>query len=532
MMKITPVKTKYKLEPQSVDLVSEDVQSFLTILKAPKKNIIATRLSIEEILLDLMDKYGEEQEFTYIKNNFLGKPYITITLEGEPFNPLEKENDDEFGNWSSALLQSANFTPSYSFDRGVNAVTFRFSKKEINPIIKLAITIAAALLVSLLKFVIPAESIEFIKDNLLDSFYNAFLGLMTTIEIPLVFLSVACGIIGIGDSTVFGKIGRKMVKRFITVILFFTTIAGIIFSMLFTNFTDKSSGEVSLKVGIDMLLDLIPKNLIEPITSGNTMQVVLMATFIGIAVVVLGSKAKTVSRLINESNSIIVYVTSLISKLMPVFIFIVLLDMMWSKKLHMFINMWKPIVAFVAVLVLITALMLITVSAKKNVKLSVLIKKMLPTFLISLGTASSIAANGECSDALYRRLGVNKRFVEFGQPVGGVIFMPSTAINFMVCALYMASYYKVNVSVLWFIVAIIICTFVAVATPPVPGGAIAAYTVIFAQLGIPSDALAIVVTMDIVFDLIATAFDSSFLQLELIRQADENKMLNFDVLRK
>jgi Na+/H+-dicarboxylate symporter len=122
--------------------------------------------------------------------------------------------------------------------------------------------------------------------------------------------------------------------------------------------------------------------------------------------------------------------------------------------------------------------------------------------------------------------------VEFGQPVGGVVFMPSTAINFIVCAVYMASYYKVNVSVLWFIIAVILCTFVAIATPPVPGGAIAAYTVIFAQLGIPSAALAIVVTMDILFDFISTAFDGAFLQLELIRQADENKMLNYDTLRK
>ena len=157
---------------------------------------------------------------------------------------------------------------------------------------------------------------------------------------------------------------------------------------------------------------------------------------------------------------------------------------------------------------------------------------MLPTFLIGVGTASSIAANGECSESLKKKMGVNKRFVDFGQPVGGVVFMPSTAMNFMVCAVYMASYYNVDVSILWFIIAIVICTFVAVATPPVPGGAIAAYTVIFSQLGIPSDAVAIVIALDILFDFIATAFDGAFLQLELIRQADENKMLNFDILRK
>ena len=128
-------------------------------------------------------------------------------------------------------------------------------------------------------------------------------------------------------------------------------------------------------------------------------------------------------------------------------------------------------------------------------------------------------------------MGLNKRFVEFGQPTGGVIFMPSTSINFMVCAIYMTTYYKVDVSLLWFIIAITLCTFVAIATPPVPGGAIAAYTIIFAQLGIPSKAVAIVVALDILFDFVSTAFDGAFLQLELIRQADENKMIDYDVLR-
>ncbi len=531
-MRITPVKTNYKLEPASIDLVSEDISLFLTALKAPKKNIIETRITVEELLIAFMEKYGCEREFIYIKNDFLGKPYISFNVEGEPFNPLEKENDDEFGDWTSALIENADYTPAYSFDRGINTVTIHFSKKQTNPIIKLILAIVTALLVSLLKFVIPASGIAFIENNILDSLYNAFLGLMKTIELPLVFLSVTCGIIGIGDSTVFGKIGRKMVLRFVTVILFFTTIAGVIFSMLFTRFSEGGEGGLSIKVGIDMLLDLIPDSLIGPLTSGNTLQIVVMAIVIGVALVILGSKAKTISNIINEGNRIIVYIASLISKLLPVFIFIVLLDMIWSGNIRLFIDMWKPILSFAAVLILLFALMLITVSAKERVSARLLMKKMLPTFLIGLGTASSVAANGECAESLNKRMGVYKRFVEFGQPVGGVVFMPSTAINFMVCAVYMASYYKVKVSLLWFIIAIVVCTFVAIATPPVPGGAIAAYTIIFAQLGIPSDAVAIVVSLDILFDFIATAFDGSFLQLELIRQSDENKMLDYDVLRK
>ena len=47
---------------------------------------------------------------------------------------------------------------------------------------------------------------------------------------------------------------------------------------------------------------------------------------------------------------------------------------------------------------------------------------------------------------------------------------------------------------------------------------------------LPADnavAVAIVVALDIIFDFVATACDGAFLQLELIRQADENKMIKY-----
>lgn len=533
-MKLKSTKITYPLTPQSIDTVSEKVQTFLRELKAPKRNIMEARLTIEEVLLDYLEQYSgeEDKEFTYYESRFFGKASVSLTMGGAPFNPLQKEADDEFGNWSSALIANADYAPSYSFSNGINRITMRFSKKGVNPMVTLLSSIAVAFLVSLLRFALPEETVTYISDSLLTPFYNAFIGLMTTVAIPLVFLSVACGIVGIGDSTVFGKIGRKMVLRFVGVTLFFTTLAGVVFSMLFVRFSNEADGALSIEVGLQMLLDLIPVNLVDPLLTGNTMQIVMMAIIIGIAVVVLDGKAKTMSNIINEGNQMIVYITGIICKLMPVFIAIVILHIIWSDSIRSLIEMWKPLAAFVLVTAVMLCIMLVTVAAKENVKVTVLFKKMMPTFLIGFGTASSVAANGECSESLFKRMGVNQRFVEFGQPTGGVVFMPATAINFMACTLYMAARYHVRVSLLWFIIAILICTFVAVATPPVPGGAITAYAIIFSQLGIPEDAVGVMLAMDILFDFAATAFDGAFLQLELLRQADENKMLDYDILRK
>ena len=531
-MRIIPKKQTLPLTAASIDSVSEEFGSFLESLGTQRKNLIISRLALEEVLLDYQEHFGEETKFTYTESSFLGRPYINISVQGEEFEPLRRDdNEDDFGNRTSALIQSAESTPAYSYEHGTNSVTMKFTKKSLNPLAKLFIAVGSAVIVSFLQYITPESAIAFIKDDLLVPLNNTFIGMMATIELPLVFFSVACGILGIGNSTVFGRIGRRMVLYFLRVLLAMTAAAGLVFAALF-RISSGAAEHIQIHGGIELLLGIIPKSLIEPFTEGNSMQIVLLAVIIASVIVMLGDRAKRLSEFTNEANSVVVQITRIISKLLPYFVFIVLLNLIWSDEMHLILAMWKPFAIFAASLISCYIFMLLYVAFRESVSPLVLIKKMLPTFMIGLGTASSTALNGECSDCLATRLGVNRRFVEFGQPVGTVVFMPSTAISFLICSVYMAYYYKIQVSLLWMVIAVLICSFVAVATPPVPGGAIAAYSVIFAQLGIPLSAVSIMISIDILFDFLCTAYDAAFLQLAMIRVADKTQMLNYETLRK
>lgn len=530
-MKIIPEKQNYKLSAVAVDTISDNYHSFITALGVQRKNAVASRLTVEEILLGFREHFGEETDFTYTQSSFWGRPYIEISVEGEKYNPLEKEPDDAFGTYVGTLYQSIDAEPVYTYERGTNIVTMKFSKKELNPMFKLFLAIIAAATLSLLKYILPVSAIDFIKEDLLSPLNNTFLGMMATVELPLVFFSVTSGILGMGNSAIFGRIGRRMMLYFLKIVFIVTAVSGLIFSATF-NLSLGSNESFKLHGGFEMLLNIIPKSLIEPFTSGNSMQIVLLAVIIASVLVILGERVKTLTNLNFEANSLMVYITGLISKFLPFFIFIVILNLIWSNDLHPILNMWKPYLAFVVIIILIHLFMMIYVSVRESVNFVTLLKKIMPTFLIGVGTASSTALSGECSDSLIRHLGVNRRLVEFGQPIGSVVFMPYTAVNFLICAFYMAYYYKVQVSVLWLIIGVFLCAFVAIATPPVPGGAIAAYSVIFTQLGLPPQAVAIMISTDILFDFLATAFDNTILQLAMIRLADKNQMLNYEILRK
>ena len=72
----------------------------------------------------------------------------------------------------------------------------------------------------------------------------------------------------------------------------------------------------------------------------------------------------------------------------------------------------------------------------------------------------------------------------------------------------------------------------AIATPPIPGGGVVAYTILFNRLGIPDDALAILLSVDILFDFVDTASNMYNLPLMLSNVALRMGLLNCEVLRK
>jgi len=92
--------------------------------------------------------------------------------------------------------------------------------------------------------------------------------------------------------------------------------------------------------------------------------------------------------------------------------------------------------------------------------------------------------------------------------------------------------YDLPVTVSWIVIACIVNFIMSVAVPPIPGGALACYTIIFTQLGIPADAIAVAFAIDMIIDFPNTGIGLGGLQLVLVEVADSLKMLNKDILKK
>ena len=127
--------------------------------------------------------------------------------------------------------------------------------------------------------------------------------------------------------------------------------------------------------------------------------------------------------------------------------------------------------------------------------------------------------------------GISNTISSFGIPLGIVALKPATAINYVTAALFFASFYHVEISATWIVMLIFSVGILAIATPPIPGGAMTAYTVLFTQLGIPAQAIAVALACDALFDFIDTGFDQFTLPLVMLPQANKLGMVDKNILR-
>jgi len=159
-------------------------------------------------------------------------------------------------------------------------------------------------------------------------------------------------------------------------------------------------------------------------------------------------------------------------------------------------------------------------------------KKLLPTFIIALTTASSSAAFATNMETCEEKIGIDRKIINFGLPLGQSVFMPAAAVVFFSMGICMAETFHVSITAIMLVNLFIISLVLAIAAPPVPGGFAVCITILITQLGIPETAIPIVIAVSVILDFPCTATNLFCLQAELTELAGNLDMLDMGILRK
>lgn len=511
-----------------VDTISEKIQTYLDEHNIDSKQKHRIRLSAEECLLSWRDILGDDLDVSFSIGTRRGRHVISLSIECDhAVNPFEENN-----HYSESILARLGLAPSFSFDNGKNTLQYSIPKASRGPLIPLLIVIAAALIIGITtKIFVPDNVLNTILINILDPIVSKFFLVMKCVSGPMLFFSVAWGLYGVGDAASFKNVGGKLILHFLKVTCF-TVLAGCLLIFLFRlDYSLSSSGSTDFSGIAQLLLDILPNDIFSPFISGNTLQIIVIGIVVGIVLLFLQKQTTTVARCVEQLNSLTQFVINQIIKIVPGFIFILILQLIWNGSYVVLASIWKFVAISIPAIIIVVMADIVYTSLRYKVRLGTLIKKGFPTFLISVSTASSAASFTTIYDCCTKKFGIDKNIVSFGVPLGFSLSKPIAAIYYLIISFYYAEVYGIEVSSIWIISAIILSIVLSMASPPIPGGAVAIYTLLFTQLGIPMEAFTVIIAVDVFFDFVVTAGNMIMIQNSLIGYTTKAKKIDTSVLQ-
>ncbi|AQM41599.1 dicarboxylate/amino acid:cation symporter [Staphylococcus cohnii] len=353
-----------------------------------------------------------------------------------------------------------------------------------------------------------------------------FLNLIFMLVVPVVFVSIVLGVVGVGDPKLLGGIGLKTISFFLT-----TTAIAIIIGITLALVLQPGEGKSDLLKSEDVssyqktldkednsqssaanqsfdqtLINLFPKNPLQAMSEENMLQIITFAIFIGIGLIMVGSKAEGVYRLFEQTNEVLMYiVTMIMSVFAPIGTFGLVAHAFTGagfgaiQQLGMYF--------FIVLLALFIHFFVIYGSAVKFIAKSSplkFFKDFLPA--ITLGfSASSSTATLPVSLKCTKNMGVRPEVASFVQPLGATINMDGTAIMQGVATIFIAQISGVELSFMQIITVVVIAVIASIGTAGVPGVGLIMLAMVLNAVGLNPAAIGIILGIDRLLDMTRTS---------------------------
>jgi len=524
------IREKFALNAESINQAVEEVSDLLSHVSIDSKDILRLKLSLEEVLLKYKDELPEDATFSLRFSNFLGSFRISLKVHGKQFDPLvDKKKDTSV--LSSLMAHSETLEMAWGYHSGANLVIFTIAKKQK---LSFALHLLAGIVLGtaagfLIRSVAPYAA-ENIAVRLISPVTNAFTGLLCVMATLMCFGAVTLGIVRMGDVSTFSTVGKKMIRSFLLVslVLALLNTAWLVPGMRFGMSTEIS---LDLYDFWSLMMTFVPNNILSPILEFNSVHIIIVACMFGVAMLKMGKKATRLTEVFDQVNTVAIMSNGYLNRFIPTYVGLMICSQILSNRSELIYSFTQLIlIVFIgeAVTLLIYTLV---VCIRLRVNAFLFIKKLSSAFLISITTASVGAAFFTTIDTLIGKLGVDENFAPLSYNMGGILFRPGYCIVFTACSLFTAYYTGIQVTWTWLLAAFFLSFILSVATPPVIGGTTVCFSILFSQLGIGTESLAMIISINAILEFLTVAVNNYCLQCQITLLAKSFDKLNLETLR-
>ena len=358
-------------------------------------------------------------------------------------------------------------------------------------------------------------------------FSKVFLSLIFMLIVPLLFSALVVGIAEMGDIRALGRIGWKTLGY--TVVL--SSIA-VLIGLLLVNWLKPGVGvdpalaqtlitenadrakEIVASVdtqprGIDMLLSIVPDNVINAASSnGSILAVMFFAVMFGVGMVLTPSEATaTLKRGIEGIFEISMTLIGLVIRLAPYAVFCFMFNLAAIFGFDLLVRLG----AYVGVVVLALAVHMFVVYslALKMVGKSPMafFRETQEASLMAFSTASSNATLPTALRVAEEKLKLPNRVSRFVLTVGATANQNGTALFEGVTVLFLAQFFGVDLTLWQQVMVMLVCILGGIGTAGVPSGSLPVVALICAMVGVNPIGIGLILGVNHFLDMCRTTLN-------------------------
>lgn len=548
------VKIKTTNTLADISLAVEKVEQILRDNKVKAEHIVKATLTLEETLVRISElTAGEKTQIQIAVNKGLRKCNIRISYKGSMIGTadlfsqdgLADELDDDFGPEAEGLIRDMVLRVSAErltvrHSRGVNTITLLVSKTEKALLYDTLTALGLGLSIGIItRNIANPEMTEWISGSFFMPLYEIFLTLISMIIAPFIFFSLTSSIASFQDMSTLGRTGSKVFGNYmLTTLLGLLMCIGMFFliepgsgsTFEFPVPTGTETGTITLSL-TDKLLSIIPTNFIGSFVENDMLKIMFLAILIGATLGRTGKHAERLKSTFDALNELFGKVTSALASLLPVAIFGSTANMAATLD----VGAIGSLISWVGFLLLGIGLQfclyLILIVVLGRVNPLPFLRKFLPAMATAMMTSSSsvtIPTSQECC----RKLGISPRIFSFSIPLGANINMDGTSLCFCGTTLFLANLYGITVTPGALLSLVMTIMLISVALPGVPGAGTACLILVFAIVGVPAEALGIVIGLFPLIELIETALNVTGDGAVTTIVASSEKAIDMDMYNK
>jgi len=344
-----------------------------------------------------------------------------------------------------------------------------------------------------------------------------FIDLLKMVLIPLVFTSIAVGVANLRVHRQMHKVWKATLGFFLLsmalAVLLGLTAANIVrpgeglqLAMFQDDMQKFQAGQMPLTEFIAQLLHSLFQNPMTALAQGNVLAVVVFALLLGIAMVVGGERYANILILLQELLELMLMLVGWIMRLAPLGIMGLLVKLAATQDMALLATLVEFIVVVVGTTLLhgivVLPLILYLVTGMTPLKFWRGAREALITAFATSSSSATLPVTLRCVE---QHLHVKRDIAGFVIPLGATLNMDGTALYEAVAALFVANLVGIELNLAQQTIVFLTAMLAAMGAPGIPSAGMVTMVVVLQSVGLPAEAIAILLPVDRLLDTFRTA---------------------------